>query len=206
MKKLVIPQSTLNNVVTEAMERLTPTIEESFASVVLQIKKQMIDEFMDHPVTEEILNGKSASNSSGTLQGYGNLFTFIGFEEFSSPLMPIIELLERTDVEVKYSKRSSIVRVVIYMPTAQDIFKATPLDWANGRSWAKGIESGLSGLGYYINSYASGRSGAGVQTKTKVRGGRFKNTPYISSLMNKYTALFSGINGANIKIKRLKTA
>jgi len=205
MKKLVVPKSTLDRAASDAMQRLAPSIEESFTDVVLQIKKQMIDEFMDHPVTEEILNGKTASNSSGTLQGYGNLFTFIGFEEFSSPLMPIIELLERTSVEVKYFKRSSTVRVTIYMTTAKDIFKVTPLDWANGRSWAKGIESGLSGLGYYINSYASGRSGAGVQTKTKVRGGRFKNTSYISSLINKYTALFSGINGAQVKIKRLKT-
>jgi hypothetical protein len=167
----------------------------------------MIDEFMDHPVTEEILNGKSASNSSGTLGGYGNLFTFIGFEEFSSPLAPIIELLERTNVEVKYSKRSSIVRVTIYMPTAQDIFKATPFtDWNEGRSWAKGIESGISGLGYYINSQGKGKSGAGVQIATKIRGGGFKKTKYISSLINKYTALFSRINGAQVKIKRLKRA
>ena len=52
MKKLLIPKSTLDNAVAEAMGRLTPTIEESFTNVVLQIKKQMIDEFMDHPVTE----------------------------------------------------------------------------------------------------------------------------------------------------------
>ena len=44
------------------------------------IKARMIEEFIDHPVSQEIAAGAGATNSSGTLTGgYGNLFTFIGF-------------------------------------------------------------------------------------------------------------------------------
>ena len=82
------------------------------------------------------------------------------------------------------------------MATAREIFEITPLPWANGRSWAKGIESGLSGLGYYLKKESSkSRSGLGIQSSKKVRKGvKFKNTQYISALIKKY----------EIKFKRIK--
>ena len=81
------------------------------------------------------------------------------------------------------------------MPTAQQIFLATPLPWETGRSWAKGIEEGISGLGYYIKQVKNSRSGLGVQSQNQVRKGvRFNNTQYISSLIKKY----------NKKIKELE--
>jgi hypothetical protein len=89
------------------------------------------------------------------------------------------------------------------MPTPKDIFQITPMPWATGRSWAKGIESGISGLGYYANVYGKGRSGGGVQSGNKIRSGRFKSTPYISSLINKYQKIISQIKGAQINIKSL---
>ena len=42
------------------------------------IKNQLIQEFLNHPITQEIKAGPNASNSSGTLNGKGNLFSFIG--------------------------------------------------------------------------------------------------------------------------------
>ncbi len=73
----------------------------------------------------------------------------------------------------------------VTIPEASDIFKATPLPWASGRSWAQGIETGISGLGYLLRK-EKGRSGKAVQSKTKVRSGGFQNTQYISALINKY--------------------
>jgi len=83
----------------------------------------------------------------------------------------------------------------VTLPEAQEIFKATPLPWAPGRSWAKGIESGLSGLGYYLKKSSGGsRSGLGVQTSQKVRKGvKFNNTKYISSFLKKYQKQFENI-------------
>lgn len=203
MSRLVIPASTLKSASSQAMEALAPSIESGIENAVDEIKKQMIDEFMNHPVTEEILNGYNTSNSSGTLGGYGNLFSFIGFEESDSPIIPIIELLGKVQVRTSKNKSSPIVIATILMPTAQDVFQITPMPWASGRSWAKGIESGISGLGYYINVYGSGRSDGGTQTQQKIRSGRFKSMPYISSLINKYQKIMSQINGAKINIKPL---
>jgi hypothetical protein len=203
MSRLVIPSSALKSASVQAMAALTPSIENGIEDAIDEIKKQMINEFMDHPVTEEILNGYNAANSSGTLGGYGNLFSFIGFDENDSPIIPIIEILSKIEVRTSKNKSSPTVTVTIFMPTAKDIFQITPMPWASGRSWAKGIESGISGVGHYINAYGSGRSGGGIQTKNKIRSGRFKSTPYISSLINKYQKIISQIKGAQINIKSL---
>ena len=50
-----------------------------------KLKKEMMANFLRLPVTKEILAGSTSSNISGTLGGYGNLFTFIGFNQGDSP-------------------------------------------------------------------------------------------------------------------------
>ena len=70
------------------------------------------------------------------------------------------------------------------------------MPWAPGRSWAKGIETGISGLGYYLKvSRDSSRSGLGIQSPRKLRrkGTRFKNTSYISALIKKYRKEFENL-------------
>jgi hypothetical protein len=66
------------------------------------------------------------------------------------------------------------------------------MPWASGRSWASGIEKGISGLGYLLRNRSSlSRSGQAVQSSVKIRSGSFKNTPYISAIINKYSKKFS---------------
>jgi len=155
------------------------------------LKKQMIDEFLNHPISKEISDGPTASNSSGCLGGYGNLFSFIGFEEDDEPLKPILEQLQATNF--KYSGEiASGVKFSIILPTAKEIFEVTPMPWASGRSWAKGIETGISGLGFYLKLKSkNSRSGEAIQTSVKGSARRFKNQQYISVLINKYTNLFA---------------
>ena len=195
-----IPKQVLDSVNLQANKILRPQVEDGLRNIVDDIKKQMIEEFMNHPVTEEIMNGYNSENISNTLGGYGNLFSFIGFDFGDAPVIPIIEILEQTSVIFSRSGRN-ILTANITLPSAQDIFAKTPMPWASGRSWAKGIESGISGLGFYLNSYGKGNSNAGIQVESKMRGGRFKNTLYISALINKYRILFSKINYAQINIK-----
>jgi hypothetical protein len=76
------------------------------------------------------------------------------------------------------------------------------MPWAAGRSWAKGIESGISGIGFFLNRMDAGRSEGGVQVKKKIGIGKFKNTPYISHLISEYTKKFSSIKGVKIIIKK----
>lgn len=154
-------------------------------------KKRMIKEFLNLPVTKELLAGPQARNISGTLGGYGNLFTFIGFEAGSDPVSPIVQLLEKTQIMFSGINPRGTTRIRIEMPSAGDIFAITPLPWATGISWAKGIEVGMSGLGQYINKpSAFSRSGAGIQTGGRLRSGKFSNTPYISRFVNKWQKEF----------------
>lgn len=170
---------------------LRKELEKAFVSEFEKIKNEMIQEFLMHPVTLELQGGPSGSNISGTLAGVTNLFAFIGFESEYQPIDPILKILNET----KYTKSKEIksgLNYTIRMPTAQDIFDATPMPWASGRSWAKGIESGISGIGYLlrINSQNS-RSGVAIQTNKKIRSGKFSNVPYISYLIKKYEKKFS---------------
>lgn len=160
-----------------------------------KLKKEMIKDFTNHPVTKEILSGASASNISGTLGGYGNLFTFIGFESGQNPIAPIIELLQKTQITFfKISPRGTS-KIRVEMPDKEEIFNVTPLPWAAGISWAQRIEVGLSGLGQYMNKNSPySRSGKGIQSKNKVRGSRFSNTPYVSSFLNKWNKKFLNLH------------
>ena len=154
----------------------------------------MIKEFLNHPVSVEISGGASAGNISGTLGGVTNLFAFIGFSSGDNPLQPILEILEsinfRRESVLKKGSRVGYTYAVDF-PESQKIFNATPLPWATGRSWAKGIEIGISGLGYLLRkSSSSSRSGAAIQISKRVRGGKFQNVPYISALLSKYKKQF----------------
>ena len=161
-----------------------------------KIKKEMITEFLTLPVTQELLGGPDAPNISGTLNGFTSLFAFIGFDAGDQPIAPILNALERTELlylrELKDGKKVG-GEFNITLPTAQQIFSITPMPWAIGRSWAQGIETGISGLGFLLRKKGKGRSGAALQSRVKVRGGRFKNTAYISSFIKKYQRRFQNL-------------
>jgi hypothetical protein len=158
------------------------------------IKNQLIQEFLNHPITQEIKAGPNASNSSGTLDGKGNLFSFIGFYEGDDPIQDILNILE--SIEVRFVKDiPSGNQFIVNFPEPNEIFAATPMPWASGRSWAKGIESGISGLGYYLlRTSSESRSGEALQTSVKLTGGKFKNTKYISALLAKYKKQLINLN------------
>jgi hypothetical protein len=189
----------LTKTTTQSLKNQLPKLVQSQARNIVRrafekIKIKMIAEFQGHPVTREIRGGINARNISGTLGDITNLYSFIGFDSNSDPIEPIEDLLLRTDVRfVKINKQ--MIEFEVTLPEAEEIFAATPLPWAPGRSWAKGIESGLSGLGYYLKkSSSSSRSGLGIQTSQKIRKGvKFNNTKYISSFLKKYQKEFENI-------------
>ena len=153
-----------------------------------QIHKEFLATFDNHPVTLEIKSGPRASNISRTLSGVGNLFTYLGFNEGSDPIKPLRELLKT--YEIKYHPQRQSIRVNIDVPSKEKVFAETPLPWATGRSWARGIERGISGLGQYLvksDKIRESKSGHAIQiSKGKIRGGRFSNTQYMSALLNDY--------------------
>ena len=158
--------------------------------IVDRAQRMMIEEFTAHPVTREINSGPDAENISGTLGGYGNLFSFLGFYYASDPTAPIYDILTKK-INVSSVRNGENGKFIVYLnnaPNKEEIFKATPFTWLSGRSWVDGIEKGVSGLGQYIYSEANfnTRSESGVQIKGKAGRGGFKNSPYISAILNNF--------------------
>ena len=155
---------------------------------IKQSQDELVKEYENHPVMQEIDAGPNASNSSGTLGGKGNLFSFIGFNRGDNPTAPVKAKLARP-IKSKVSKGSfGRFKVEVDAATKQELEEATPIPWSIGRSWLDGIEKGISGLGKYIfkgSNVKSSRSGTAIQV-TGSRGGRFKNTSYISKMLNNF--------------------
>ena len=151
----------------------------------------MISEFNSHPITRELNGGEGARNSSGSLTGYGNLFTFIGFPIASDPVSPVRNFLIsyvnlKVGAPLPRGKRIH-VPITVKIPAMNLFYEVARMPWQTGRSWVHGIETGISGFGHYmyLASRAS-RSGRGIQTKYQVRAGNFKPTPYMSEIFVKF--------------------
>jgi len=178
----------------EVPKRSANTIKPVITKNFLSLKNKMIAEFLGHPVTREIEGGITSPNISKTLSsGKGNLFSFIGFYQGDKPIEPILELLRATSIRFVRTTNTYVEHEVT-LPSSEEIFAVTPIPWAPNRSWARGIEVGISGYGYYLNrAYRDSRSGRGLQTKNRIKGrsGKFKNVKYISEILNKYRKLFN---------------
>jgi hypothetical protein len=155
-------------------------------------KRQLINDYEQHPVTQEIQAGPTASNSSGTLMsGYGNLYTFIGFEG-GDPTKAVSQAL-RTDVRlnkkptIRTTSRGIVYSYSISFPTVKDLKDIAPMPWEPG-SWVERIERGISGLGYYLYQMgvSGSRSGGAVQTKGKLRSETYKRTKYMSAILKSF--------------------
>lgn len=195
-----------------------------------KIKLNLIEDFLYHPVTKEILAGPTSSNSSGTLGGYGNLFSFIGFEKDQKPIDDILNLLNPIKFNYFFSKKTELTIYVENYPTLEDIWNATPMPWSDGggRSWAKGIESGISGLNYYVNferelTSKASRSGYGLelnsekfrkalpnrqtdQGSTSFRLRRYTPTSYITTLFQGYRTRLNKLLSPTNRIPLFKLA
>ena len=148
--------------------------------------RELNQSFEDHPVTQEIAAGINASNISGTLSNYGNLFSFIGFARNARPLDPIRKELSKRARLSSVSFKNGRLSANVSYPSLEKIFANTPLPWASD-SWARRIERGLAGFGsYLVKPSQSSRSGIAIQSNHTIRGGRFKNTSYLSKMFTQF--------------------
>ncbi|MEE2975603.1 MAG: hypothetical protein VX343_04050 [Thermodesulfobacteriota bacterium] len=170
---------------------VAPIVNKQAMDMVLKLAREahmeMLQAFESHPVTKEIQSGPDGRNQSGTLGGYGNLYSFIGFEEGMDPVAPIRRILKKTLKvrAVPANHKSMIMNFLVEIPSKEELIAASPMPWGTGRSWIEGIEKGISGLGKYLNETSfNSRSGEGIQTKNQIRGGGFRNTKYLSEILN----------------------
>lgn len=175
--------------------------------VFLEAREKFLRNFDNHPISKEIMAGPKTTNTSGTLRGRnsGNLFGFLGFKNTDQHSNNPVEKLRRiiSKYSIKVYSRSGRTYVSIIIPSKEEIFEQTPLEWAT-KSWVRSIESGVSGLGSYIaykkvksksgramrivafKSPVPSRSSAGIQVRFRIKGIRFFATKYMSSLLRDY--------------------
>jgi hypothetical protein len=167
-----------------------------------KIVKQRIEEakqktlaiFEKHPVTSELESGPRGQNISGTLGGYGNLFSYIGFSSGANPIDPLRVYLNRKPRvyrNSKFVKKSNSAEFVfiIEIPSLSEMEELAQSPF-EGRSWLRGLERGISGLGYYLHSktgqLAGSRSGFGLQTENRLRAMTFKPITYMTNILKEF--------------------
>jgi hypothetical protein len=170
-------------------------------------KKQALKDFDDHPVTQEIEGGETATNISQTLDGYGNLFSFIGFDAGDDPVGKLRTfLLKNIDMDkkgfvYKETDKTIFYRFKVVVPTRDEIDENSPMPdrWAEGGGWATKVDKYISGLNRYLyeksgkgmgNSY----SGTAIQVKPHtIRQGQFKPNAkkYISAILSDFRSNFN---------------
>lgn len=160
-------------------------------------KQSLIFEFDQHPVTKELKSGPDAPNYSETLDGYSNLFAFIGFNAGDDPtaiveqhLKQFVQLLKRPHIQ--RSGRFIIFNFDVIVPTMSDFEDITgyPEGWNSG-SWLVDVEFGIPNLRYHLykrgENIEGSRSGPGIQVKNVVRGNEsYSRTSYMSELLRKF--------------------
>jgi len=170
-------------------------VEKAFKKQLENRQDKLLTEFNEHPVTQEIELGNGSPNISRTLGGYGNLFTFLGFEEDSDPIKIVRDYLAQ---EIKYRiTKSSVdsrgfrVYFKVEIPGIKDLTTLTYLSHL-GRSWLTGVEQGkVDGFQYYLNRWRKmrgSRSGKGVQIDNKLRNSNVKPVAYVNNMLKKFRA------------------
>jgi len=147
-----------------------------------KIKRDFISEFMAHEVT------------SGLASGGGELFAFIGFPRGSNPITPLLSLLEdRISIIYRKFNRRGHAQFTISLPSETEIVRRSPMPWAAGISWAKGIENGIPDFGKFleVEGRPSSRSGGGVQAAGDINNRQFSRQPYVFQMLSKYIKIFS---------------
>ena len=150
-------------------------------------KAGILQDFLNNVVTREIRGGSSASNSSGTLGGYGNLYSYIGFYQDMDPIAPIEDYLKNFRFSVKrVTQAREGLAIQLNWFNLDTIKSLSLMPWEEGNSWVEGIERGISGFSNYMyDKYMNrGRSGSAVQKKDKIGEiTTFSTRRYLPSLL-----------------------
>ena|ERR1017187_3219122 len=171
-----------------------PRFKQSANDIVAQVyeraKIKLMEEFNNSPITQEIEAGPEVTDDpSGLLDGYGGLFSFIGFYIGDTPIANLREYLAESMSMRQTVRRENKWYFRIEVPSESDIAAVTPLPWEEGNSWVLGVEKeGISNLSHYLNTYwPQGRSSMGIQIKGEYRPGASMHTsPYLLGMLDNF--------------------
>ncbi len=155
-----------------------------------RLRRDLLREFDNHPVTKEIEQGPSGTSS--LLGGRGNFFGFLGFNSGDKPIEILrdslndqFKILSKKGKVKKASKTSLIYSFDILYPTKTQIYAITPLAWTS-KSWVKGVEKGITNYTQTVfKKSENSRSGVALQTDRKIGFIRFSPTPYVTQMLDK---------------------
>ena len=151
-------------------KRMAMAIRSLIAPKIEEKQRELVREFQIHPITVELDAGPRASNTSGTLGGYGNLFSFIGFSSGDRPTDVISRIFnEKIKFKVRRKNAAGKYQVTFFIPSIE--------------------EGGLTNLGQYLFSstgFDSSTSGTGIQAKNRSSGVSFKRMPYVGKLIKDF--------------------
>jgi hypothetical protein len=151
----------------------------------------MLKNFDEHPVTAEIKAGPRALDYSGSTDGYGNLYSFLGFSSGSTPTQDL-----RTVISANTRFEQTIFRggnwyFRVRMPSQKLIESNTEMEWGTGQSWVEAVENGLDNLSHYMFKKKYGRSKAGFQAAYEVNEDlTFRRHAYLSAIFQSFRENF----------------
>lgn len=162
-------------------------------------KQRFLTKFQTHKVSQEISEGPDAQNITNTLGGYGNLFSFIGFDRGDSPVERAAEYFDE-NIRLKDIQSPKVIEQAtqvkfsyrVEIPDGQEMNNAEKLQmpqWDTG-SWLSKIENGMTGLLHYIyfkgKTLPSSHSGPALQRKEPLRETIFSKRKYITTLLKDF--------------------
>lgn len=173
---------------------LTRALRAPINKKIEKAQDNLVKNFLKDDVSQEILGGPEVRNNpSGTLGGYGGLFSFIGFYRDATPVDDVVSLLlQDINFRVKslgFMKYEIATDFISKDQLLKESAQMTPIPWNEARSWLDAIEHGISGLGQYLNTsedVARSNSGRGLQVKAQLRQGGFKKRTYISKYLREF--------------------
>jgi len=182
-----------------------PIARKKAYNLFYRAKAKMLRRFDEDLITLEIAAGPSygVANISGTLDGYGNLFSFLGFERSDKPIEAMRSLLDaatRWEGEPVFDGKSWLYR--IFQPTREELANTTKLEWTS-TPWIDFIEHGAPNINYYLNLKKADKSGLsrskyGFQVAEEVNEDLdFKSRDYITDRILKNFR--ETINGSSIQ-------
>lgn len=146
-------------------------------------KLEVLSEIDENSISQEIRAGARAE--SETL-GYGNLFSYIGFNKGTNPVQSFKSVFE--DEKLFYVSNTSTRNQKlgryyfnVYAPTRKDIAAATASDLGTlvVDSWPHAIEEGFTNFNKYLYSlkreFPQSNSGPAIQVKAVVEQREFPN-------------------------------
>lgn len=188
-----INRSILKNEISKTKAKSLEKEASIIANKILEDqKREYLNNINNHPVSQELMAGPDSENISRTLDGEGNLYTFIGFNQGEKPIEDLTDLIDKNTRIEKGEFKDGVFNFRVSSPSLEELQTFTPMPFEGGNSWLKSIEKGISGFSNYLYGlmFASSRSGRGIQSQNKVRKASYKPVKYFSLLYKDFIQSF----------------